>query len=67
MTNVYLSLLIDFNHVKVLYVLEKLYILYMRNILHLQHNPGVAILNAVSDPVFLNFESGFSNGESGFS
>ena len=33
----------------------------------LQHRPGVAILNAVSDPVFLNFESGFSNGESGFS
>ena len=25
------------------------------------------ILNAVSDPVFLNFEFGFSNGESGFS
>ena len=39
----------------------------MRNILHLQHSPGVAILNAVSDPVFLNFESSFSNGESGFS
>ena len=28
---------------------------------------GYAILNPVSDPVFVNFESNFSHGESGFS